>query len=196
MPCTVVLHGLRPVPFGPAIQPLGRVCMTTPHPYLYSSLPIVTCSTGRIVRLNADRLSFPLSTWVYQSHAEGRCCLPFTREVGVDVCGIWKYHLTHMDTQLSKVNATFAAHPPCSTRGFERTGRTPRVGADRLNRGSKRRFCGNVTSLVAKALRETHQQLNPGCWAAALNNVAIHGSLPVECGCSLRGCCLSLRGTK
>jgi len=28
-----------------------------------------------------------------------------------------------------------------------------RVGADRLNRGSKPRFCGNVTSLVAKAPR-------------------------------------------
>ena len=35
--------------FGPATQPLGRVCMTTPHPYLHSSLPIATCSTGRSV---------------------------------------------------------------------------------------------------------------------------------------------------
>ena len=81
-------HGLRPVPFGPAIQPLGRVCMTTPHPHLYSSLPIVTCSTGRLVRLEAYRLSFPLSTVDYQSRAEGRCCLPFTGEVRVDILRI------------------------------------------------------------------------------------------------------------
>lgn len=78
-------HGLRPIPFGPAIQPLGRVCMTTPQPHLYSSLPIVTCSTGRCVRLAAYRLSFPLSTIDDQSHAEGRCCLSFTREARVDV---------------------------------------------------------------------------------------------------------------
>ena len=70
--------------FGPAIQPLGRVCMTTPHPYLYSSLPIVTCSTGRIVRLDAYRLSFPLSTRAYQFRAEGRGCLSFTGEARVD----------------------------------------------------------------------------------------------------------------
>ena len=78
-------HDQRPIPFGPAIQPLGRVCMTTPHPHLYSSLPIVTCSTGRCVRLAAYRLSFPLSTIDDQSHAEGRCCLSFTREARVDV---------------------------------------------------------------------------------------------------------------
>jgi hypothetical protein len=78
-------HGRRPFPFGPAVQPLGRVCMTTPLPHLYSSLPIVTCSTGRLIRLEAYCLSFPLSTRVYQSHAEGRCCLSFTREARVDV---------------------------------------------------------------------------------------------------------------
>jgi hypothetical protein len=71
--------------FGPAVQPLGRVSMTTPHPHLYSSLPIVTCSTGRRVRLVAYRLSFPLSTRAYQFCAEGRCCLSFTREARVDV---------------------------------------------------------------------------------------------------------------
>ncbi len=78
-------HGRRPVPFGPALQPLGRVCMTTPPPHLYSSLPIVTCSTGRLFRLEAYRLSFPLSTIDDQSHAEGRRCLSFTREARVDV---------------------------------------------------------------------------------------------------------------
>ncbi len=77
--------GRRPIPFGPAIQPLGRVCMTTPLPHLYSSLPIVTCSTGRRVRLAAFRLSFPLSTRPDQFRAEGRCCLSFTGEARVDV---------------------------------------------------------------------------------------------------------------
>jgi hypothetical protein len=114
-------HGRRPFPFGPAIQPLGRVCMTTPHPHLYSSLPIVTCSTGRCVRLAAYRLSFPLSTRAYQFHAEGRCCLSFTREVGVDVYGAWKYHLTHMDTQLSKINDLCHSSPvPRGTVSSER----------------------------------------------------------------------------
>ena len=112
-------HGLRPIPFGPAIQPLGRVCMTTPQPHLYSSLAIVTCSTGRCVRLAAYRLSFPLSTIDDQSHAEGRRCLPFTGEARVDDSPGWEYHLTHLDTQLSKAcpersegSATFAAQPP------------------------------------------------------------------------------------
>ena len=37
---------------------------------------------GRPVRLL--QLFFPLSTRVYQAHAEGRGCLPFTGEAGVD----------------------------------------------------------------------------------------------------------------
>ena len=118
-------HGLRPIPFGPAIQPLGRVCMTTPQPHLYSSLPIVTCSTGRFVRLDAYRLSFPLSTVDDQSLAEGRRCLPFTGEVRVDDSPCWEYPLTHMDTQLSKITRPLPLNPRALRHGFERTGRTP-----------------------------------------------------------------------
>ena len=117
-------HGLRPIPFGPAIQPLGRVCMTTPQPHLYSSLPIVTCSTGRFVRLDAYRLSFPLSTVDDQSLAEGRRCLPFTGEVRVDDSPCWEYPLTHMDTQLSKITRPLPLNPRALRHGFERTGRT------------------------------------------------------------------------
>jgi hypothetical protein len=120
-------HGLRPIPFGPATQPLGRVCMTTPQPHLDSSLPIVTCSTGRLIRLEAYRLSFPLSTRAYQFRAEGRCCLPFTREVRVDDYPCWEYHLTHMDTQLSKITRPLPLNPRTLWHGFERTGRTKRV---------------------------------------------------------------------
>ena len=94
--------------------------MTTPHPYLHSSLPIVTCSTGRIVRLDAYRLSFPLSSWVYQTHAEGRCCLSFTGEAGVDD----SIHRTCIDTQLSQVLRPVPLISRVLRRGFERTGRT------------------------------------------------------------------------
>jgi len=110
--------------FGPATQPLGRVCMTTPQPHLYSSLPIITCSTGRCVRLAAYRLSFPLSTRAYQFHAEGGCCLPFTGEVRVDDSPCWEYHLTHMGTQLSKITRPLPLISRTLRHGFERTGRT------------------------------------------------------------------------
>jgi len=93
--------------------------MTTPHPHLYSSLPIVTCSTGRFVRLDAYRLSFPLSTVDDQSHAEGRCCLPFTGEVRVDDYPCWEYHLTHMDTQLSKITRPLPLISRALWRSFE-----------------------------------------------------------------------------
>jgi hypothetical protein len=130
--------GLRPFPFGPAVQPLGRVCMTTPQPHLYSSLPLVTCSTGRRARLAAYRLSFPLSTRAYQFRAEGRCCLSFTREARVDVRCISVYHRTCMDTQLSKAcpeqregSATFAAHPPRPMARFRANGSHHAHAADR-----------------------------------------------------------------
>ena len=135
-----MLPGLRPFPFGPAVQPFGRVCMTTPHPHLDSSLPIVTCSTGRCVRLAAYRLSFPLSTRAYQFRAEGRCCLPFTGEVRVDDSPCSEYHLTHMDTQLSKAcpeqregSATFAAHLPRFAARFRANGSHHRRPADCLH---------------------------------------------------------------
>ena len=143
-------HGRRPVPFGPAVQPLGRVCMTTPQPHLHSSLPIVTCSTGRLIRLEAYRLSFPLSTRAYQFHAEGRCCLPFTREVRVDDSPCSEYHLTHMDTQLSKAcpeqregSATFAAQPPRFAVRFRANGSHTRHAADPL-RGARGRLMPTV----------------------------------------------------
>ena len=127
--------------FGPAIQPLGRVSMTTPRPHLYSSLPIVTCSTGRCVRLAAFRLSFPLSTRVYQFRAEGRCCLSFTGEVRVDDYPSWEYHLTHMDTQLSKAcpersegSATFAAQLPRLAARFRANGSHTRGWSRRASR--------------------------------------------------------------
>jgi len=57
-------HGLRPIPFGPAIQPLGRVCtlaphasagVTTPHPHLYSSLPTLAPAL-RLVQCRCSHL--------------------------------------------------------------------------------------------------------------------------------------------
>ena len=111
MPCIRLAAWPETSPVWACHQPLGRVCMTTPHPHLYSSLPIVTCSTGRLIRLEAYRLSFPLSTMDDQSHAEGRCCLPFTGEVRVDDSPCSEYHLTHMDTQLSRFKRSMTAQP-------------------------------------------------------------------------------------
>ena len=62
----------------------GWFCMTTPQRtfscLVHSHFP---GRSGCPVR--PSRLFFPLSTRVYQAHAEGRGCLPFTREAGVDV---------------------------------------------------------------------------------------------------------------
>ena len=76
-------HGRRPVPFGPAIQPLGRFCMTTLQPHLHSSLSIATCSTESPRWLAVYRLPFPLLTCAYQAHARGRCCHSTTWRAGV-----------------------------------------------------------------------------------------------------------------
>jgi NhaA family Na+:H+ antiporter len=58
-----------------------------------------------------SRLSFPLSTRIYQTHAEGRCYLSFTGEAKVDGWRISLYHLTCMDTQLSKITRPFPVIP-------------------------------------------------------------------------------------
>ena len=89
------MAGWRPFPFGPAPQPLGRVCMTTPHPYLYSSLPIVTCSTGRFVRLDAYRLYLHALRRLRAS----RTPLDASRLSSVHFSG---RSCTYMDTQLSR----------------------------------------------------------------------------------------------
>ena len=69
--------------FGPACHPvLASSCMTTPQRtfrcLVHSRFPD---RSGCPVQ--PSRLFFPLSTCVYQSHAEGRGCLPFTGEAGV-----------------------------------------------------------------------------------------------------------------
>ena len=74
---------LRPFPFGSSLSSgFGWFRITTPQrifSYLvHSRFP--GCF-GRPVRLL--QLFFPLSTRVYQTHAEGRGCLPFTGEAGV-----------------------------------------------------------------------------------------------------------------
>jgi len=94
--------------------------MTTPQ-YTFSCL-IHSRFPGQFrspVRLHW--LFFPLSTRVYQAHAEGRGCLPFTREAGVapppfggvvaippSFCGIIDLH----GYAVTKIKTTFAAQPP------------------------------------------------------------------------------------
>ena len=87
---------------------------------------------GRPVRLL--QLFFPLSTRVYQTHAEGRGCLPFTGEAGVvpPNGGLLRYRppftvsLTCMDMQLRRSNDPRRSAPTLAS-GFERTGRTQSV---------------------------------------------------------------------
>ena len=75
---------LETVPFWASLSSgFGWFCMTTPQCtfscLVHSRFPGLS---GRPVR--PSWLFFPLSTRVYQAHAEGRGCLPFTREAGVD----------------------------------------------------------------------------------------------------------------
>ncbi len=83
---------------------------------LMTSLPVACLSADR-----ADR-----------SHARGRCCHSCTWRIGVDISHETCYHLTYMDTQLSRFSVVndhpiLAAHPPYHRYGFERTDRTNRM---------------------------------------------------------------------
>jgi len=134
--------------------------MTTPHPHLDSSLPIVTCSAGRFVRLDAYRLSFPLSTRAYQFRTEGRGRLPFTGEVRVDDYLCWEYHLTHMDTQLSKITRPLPLNPRTLQHGFERTGRTHRLHLTAFGAGTARQNPRNIVLLWLYPLRVSRRQVS------------------------------------
>jgi len=86
--------------------------MTTPRrTFSYLIRSHFPGQSSRPARLS--RLFFPLSTCVYQTHAEGRGCLPFTREAGVVSTppSFFAVSLTCMDMQLRK-STTFAAQPP------------------------------------------------------------------------------------
>ena len=89
---------MRPFPFGSSLSSgFGWLRITTPQRtfscLVHSHFPDRFCRPVRLLRL-----FFPLSTRVYQAHAEGRGCLPFTREAGVVAiplmyaCGIIDLH--------------------------------------------------------------------------------------------------------
>ena len=93
---------LETVPFWASLSPgFGWFCMTTPQCtfscLIHRRLPDLFCSP-----VQQFRFFFPLSTRVYQAHAEGRGCLPFTREAGVDGIPLAQYHFACMDMQLRK----------------------------------------------------------------------------------------------
>ena len=69
------------------------------------------------------RLFFPLSTRTYQAHAEGRGCLPFTREAGVVAIPLPQYHLPAWICSYEN-QYDFRRSASTLTGGFERTGRT------------------------------------------------------------------------
>ena len=114
--------------------------MTTPRPYLDSSLPIVTRSTGCSVWFGAYRLSGPLTTFDDQSPAVGQRRRPATWAVGVDVPPQLRYHRTDMDTQLSKIETTFGAQPPCTIARFRTNGSHTLVPGDALGGAINQHF--------------------------------------------------------
>jgi len=126
--------------------------MTTPRPYLDSSLPIVTRSTGCSVWFGAYRLSGPLTTFDDQSPAVGQRRRPATWAVGVDVPPQLRYHRTDMDTQLSKIETTFAAQPPCAIARFRTNGSHTLRQADGCA-GRSRAIVGWVGAAAAYAGR-------------------------------------------
>jgi len=111
---------LETVPFWASLTchpALAGSCMTTPRCtftcVIHSRFPGQSCSP-----VQQFWLFFPLSTRVYQAHAEGRGCLPFTREAGVaphEFCGVVaiplaRYHLPAWICSYED-QTTLAAHP-------------------------------------------------------------------------------------
>jgi hypothetical protein len=91
-------------------------------------LSIIACPSIAAIRFSGFAFCFPLSTCVYQAHAEGRGCLLFTREAGVVSC---------MDMQLRRSN-DLRRSSPALVGSFERTGRTRTVRAIFTAHGSSR----------------------------------------------------------
>jgi len=130
---------LRPSPFGAChlsliglLASIGRLSMTTRTYTPSLSLSIATYSTCDSVWLGDDAFLPLLLTFDDQSPATGQRSLPSTWEVGVDVSHEMCYHLTYLDTQLSRFSVVndhpiLAAHPPYHRYGFERTDRTKRM---------------------------------------------------------------------
>ena len=117
---------LETVPFWASLSPgFGWFCMTTPQCtfscLVHSRLPDRFCSP-----VQQFRFFFPLSTRVYQAHAEGRGCLPFTREAGVDAIPLPQYHLPAWICSYENQN-DFRRSASTLAGGFKRTGRTQSV---------------------------------------------------------------------
>jgi len=106
------------------------------------SLSIVTRSTCDAVWLGDDAFLPLLPTIDDQSHAVGQRSPPSTWGLGVDVFTILVYHLTWMNTQLSKFwqpkgRGYLRSPDPCppspillSERWFRRNGSHPRLAPD------------------------------------------------------------------
>ena len=117
---------LETVPFWASLSSgFGWFWMTTPQ-----------CTFSCLIRsrfpdrfrcpVQQSRFFFPLSTRVYQAHAEGRGCLPFTREAGVDAIPLAQYHLPAWICSYENQN-DFRRSASTLAGSFERTGRTHRL---------------------------------------------------------------------
>jgi len=117
---------LKPSPFGASLSSgFGWFCMTTPQCtftcVIHSRFPGQFCSP-----VQQFWLCFPLSTRAYQAHAEGRGCLPFTREAGVVAIPLARYHLPAWICSYEDQN-DLRRSSPARTGSFERTGRRHRL---------------------------------------------------------------------
>jgi hypothetical protein len=141
---SLICMGLGPSPFGACRSPFGQVnlasvgrfSMTTRTDAPSLSLSIATCSPCDAVWLDADAFLPLLPTFDSQSLTAGQRSPPSTWGAGVDVFTVSVYHLTCIDTQLSKSwrsegRGCLRSPDPCRSSlishlsdGFERTGRT------------------------------------------------------------------------
>jgi hypothetical protein len=140
MPCFQWQHGLRPIPFWACHSAVGQGLGGCRDDASSAPLLIVThrhLLDGSLRSARGLPPFLPAFDTGSPVPRRGKGCLPFTGEVRVDDSPCWEYHLTHMDTQLSKITRPLPLIPRALRHGFERTGRTQLGGADALRAGSR-----------------------------------------------------------
>jgi hypothetical protein len=101
---------------GCASRPALSGAEGTLPPYLHSSLSIATCSAGSPRWLAVYRLSFPLLTRAYRTHARGRCFHSATWRVRVSLVStsstqVHEHSVVKACTEFVEVYDDLAAQP-------------------------------------------------------------------------------------